>query len=61
MAEKQGTPEPYVVDESDDELPGMWSFADFTGGKDDYCCLDGCCGPGSWCCRRARPHTHEEV
>jgi hypothetical protein len=24
----------------------------------DYCCLDDCCGPGSWCCQRANPHTH---
>lgn len=25
-----------------------------------YCCLDGCCGPGSWCCKHANPHTHED-
>ncbi|URP21222.1 endonuclease VII [Gordonia phage Francois] len=24
------------------------------------CCTDGCCGPGSYCCSRANPHTHED-
>lgn len=26
----------------------------------DYCCLNGCCGPGSWCCMRALTHAHNE-
>jgi len=24
------------------------------------CCIDDCCGPGSYCCRHANPHTHDE-
>lgn len=24
----------------------------------DHCCLDNCCGPGSWCCQHANSHTH---
>jgi hypothetical protein len=51
-------PEPHADYANDDELPGMWELADFTGGKDDYCHLDDCCGPGSWCCNRARHHIH---
>lgn len=26
-----------------------------------HCCTNGdCCGPGSWCCAHAGPHSHEE-
>ena len=25
------------------------------------CCNDDCCGPGSYCCQHANPHTHDEV
>lgn len=44
----------------DSELPGMWETADFEGGPDAYCCLDDCCGPGSWCCSHAKRHYHLE-
>lgn len=23
------------------------------------CCTNDCCGPGSYCCARAKPHTHD--
>lgn len=26
----------------------------------DYCCRGECCGPGSWCCEHAGPHTHDD-
>lgn len=26
----------------------------------DPCCVGQCCGPGSYCCQNAGPHTHEE-
>ena len=22
------------------------------------CCVDNCCGPGSYCCQHTAPHTH---
>ena len=24
------------------------------------CCTNDCCGPGSYCCAHANPHTHED-
>lgn len=24
----------------------------------DHCCIGECCGPGSWCCQNAGPHSH---
>jgi hypothetical protein len=24
------------------------------------CCVNDCCGPGSYCCSNASPHTHDE-
>ena len=29
----------------------------------EYCCKPDsgdCCGPGSWCCKRAGKHTHDD-
>lgn len=33
-------------------------------GLADYCCTPDsgdCCGPGSWCCKRAGEHDHDET
>jgi hypothetical protein len=35
----------------------MSNYGDESG---NFCCIDDCCGPGSWCCSRAMPHEHSD-
>lgn len=37
---------------------GVRDYGDEDG---NFCCIDDCCGPGSWCCKRARAHDHPEL
>lgn len=48
-----------ICEMPDTELPGMWERADFISNGPE-CCTNACCGPGSYCCRHANPHTHDE-
>lgn len=48
-----------ICEVPDVELPGMWERADFISNGPE-CCTNDCCGPGSYCCRHANPHTHDE-
>lgn len=48
-----------ICEVPDTELPGMWERADFISNGPE-CCTNACCGPGSYCCRHANPHTHDE-